>query len=194
MAIVMRMRWDGVTPEQYDQVWEIAGWERDAPTGALLHQSWFVGDQLNVCDVWDTADDFNAFVGGRLMPAVAQVGMVGQPNVEVLPAYNWQFALAAGPGAVVEEDSIPAGPYQALEAKVGWREVPPTGGISHIATIDGDMAKLVSVWEDPAALETFANERIGPAAAALGFPPPEEGDVFYPLHNLFAVAGVPADR
>lgn len=188
MAIVMRLRWDGVSPEQYDQVREAAGWERDRPTGGILHEAWFAGDQLNVCDVWESADTFNAFVENRLMPAVAQVGVGGQPQVEIMPAYNWQLATAPGAGAVVEADELPAEPYQALEAKVGWRELPPVGGISHVAAIDGDVAKMVTVWESPAAMEAFSRDRIGPAAAALGFPALPAPEL-YPLHALFDAAG-----
>jgi hypothetical protein len=33
MATVMRMRWEGVTEDRYEQV----GWDRDIPHGAKLH-------------------------------------------------------------------------------------------------------------------------------------------------------------
>jgi hypothetical protein len=190
MAITMRMTWDGVTPEQYDQVRDLVGWERDRPTGGIVHEAWFIGDQLNVCDVWETVEDFEAFVQQRLMPGVATTGIADQPNVQILPLYNYQLAQLPGTGAVVEEDELPVDAYQALEAKVGWREVPPVGGVSHIATIDGPVARTVTVWESPAALEAFAADRIRPAAQDLGFPDPEEQATLHPLHALFDSAGV----
>ena len=191
MAVRMRMRWDGVTSEQYDQVRELVGWERDRPRGGVLHEAWFDGDQLNVCDIWESAEDFENFVQQRLMPGVAQVGVAGQPHVEILPVYHWQLEKPAIAGAVVEEDAaLPLGVYQALEAKVGWREVPPIGGISHVAAVDGDVVHTVTVWESRADHDAFAERRIGPAAAELGFPAPEDEPVFVPLHALFDAAGV----
>jgi hypothetical protein len=194
MAITMRMHWDGVTPDQYDRVRDLVGWERDRAAGGILHQAWFVGDQLNVCDVWESAEDFNAFVEHRLMPGVADAGVVGQPEVQILPLYNCQLAEAPGAGAVVDEDEIPFEPYQAIEAKVGWRQVPPIGGVSHIAAVDGDMARLVSVWQSQAALDAFNADRIGPAAAELGIPAPDEQGPLHPLHALFDSAGVLSDH
>jgi hypothetical protein len=37
--------------------------------------------------VWDSAEDFQRFVDDRLMPGVQQVGIQGQPQVEILPAH-----------------------------------------------------------------------------------------------------------
>jgi hypothetical protein len=38
--------------------------------------------------VWETADDFQTFVQQRLMPGVAEVGIQGEPKVEVQQAYR----------------------------------------------------------------------------------------------------------
>ena len=185
MAIRMRMRWDGVTPDQYDEVREIVAWETDHPTGGLLHEAWFEGDQLNVCDVWDSGELFDRFVETRLMPGVAKVGISGQPNVEILPVYNWQFERPFIPGAVVEEDEQPAEGYKALEAEVKWRQDPPVGGISHVACIDGDLARTVTVWESEADHDNFLADRVAAAAQAIGIAPEPEVPVFHPLHALF---------
>jgi heme-degrading monooxygenase HmoA len=195
MAISMRMRWDGVTEEQYDQVRDQVGWERDRPTGGILHEAWFVGEQLNVCDVWESAEAFGAFVEERLMPGVAAVGVSGEPVVVILPAYHWQLEKPLVPGAVVEEDEGPLEAYRALEARVGWRQVPPIGGISHVAAVDGDVVRTVTVWESRADHDAFVADRVAPAAAALGFPTPDEVDPpFHPLHALFDAAGALLSR
>ncbi len=193
MAIRMRMRWDGVTPDQYDQVRGIVAWETEYPTGGMLHEVWFEGDQLNVCDIWETAEAFNSFVETRLMPGVAQVGIQGQPSVEILPVYNWQLEKPFIPGAVVEEDEGPADSYMALEAEVKWRVEPPIGGISHVAVVDGDLVRSVSVWESQDDHDNFVANRIGPAAEALGATAAPEPPNFHPLHALFHPEGG-ADR
>ena len=43
MPIVMNMRWDGVTPEQYEAAREQVGWEQHAPEGGLIHIASFDG-------------------------------------------------------------------------------------------------------------------------------------------------------
>jgi hypothetical protein len=182
----MRMQWDGVTPARYDEVRRTVKWDSDPAEGGLLHEAWFVGDQLNVCDVWETPDAFNTFVETRLMPGVAQVGIDGQPKVEILPVHNWQVERPLVPDAVVEEEEMPADAYLALEAEVGWKDVPPTGGISHVAARDGDIMRLVTAWEKEADHFTFEAERILPAAAALGFPEQDAPEPqFHHLHAVF---------
>lgn len=188
MAIRMRMRWDGATQELYDEVRKTVDWEGNPAPGGLLHVSWFVGDQLNVCDIWETPEDFNAFVETRLMPGVAQAGIPGQPEVEIHPVYNWQLEKPFTPGSVVEEDELPAGAYKALEAQVGWRDVPPVGGIFHIAIVAGDMVQMVTAWESEADEEKFGADRVGPVGAALGFPEPPR-HAFHEIHALFHPAG-----
>jgi len=87
MAIVMRMEWPGVTPEQYDEACEVVGWERDMPRGAIFHVAFF-DEGFKVVDVWETAEDFQSFVDSRLMPGIAQVGIEGEPNVTIVPAHR----------------------------------------------------------------------------------------------------------
>jgi hypothetical protein len=95
MAIVMKMRWEGVTPEQYDEVRAAVQWESDAPAGGISHVVWFDGGAMHIVDVWDSAEAFQAFVDGRLMPGVAKVGVAGQPEVSIHPAHR-VFDAASG--------------------------------------------------------------------------------------------------
>jgi hypothetical protein len=87
MPIVMNMRWEGVSIEQYDAVRGIVGWETNRPPGAIYHVAAHDGTAMVVTDVWDTAQDFDTFVASRLMPGVAQVGVTSQPEVSILPAH-----------------------------------------------------------------------------------------------------------
>lgn len=87
MAIVMTMRWDGVTPEQYDATRALVHWEHDKPKGGLFHVASFADGALHVSDVWESAEDFDRFVTERLMPGVKQVGIAGEPQVQVRPAH-----------------------------------------------------------------------------------------------------------
>ena len=87
MAVVMHMSWPEATIENYEQLRGIVSWEKEVPPGAIFHVAAQVGDQLRITDVWETAEDFQAFVDNRLMPAVQQLGLPGQPTIEILPAH-----------------------------------------------------------------------------------------------------------
>lgn len=87
MAVVMMMRWNGVTPEQYEEVRKLVDWEGNPAPGGLFHVAAFSESGLRVVDVWEDAGSFDAFVQQRLMPGVQQLGLTSQPDVEILPAH-----------------------------------------------------------------------------------------------------------
>jgi hypothetical protein len=86
--VVMSMRWAGVTPEQYEEARDVINWEGDVPDGAALHVAGFDGDDLRVTDVWESQEQFERFVGERLMPGVKQIGIEGEPEVHFYPVQN----------------------------------------------------------------------------------------------------------
>jgi hypothetical protein len=88
MPTVMSMRWTGVTPEQYEAARKLVDWEGNRPDGGLLHIAAFSGDELRVTDLWESPEQFNKFVESRLMPGVNQIGIQGEPQVELLDAHN----------------------------------------------------------------------------------------------------------
>lgn len=70
------------TPEQYDDAigrLEAAG--AGAPAGRLYHVALETDGQIQVFDVWDSQESFDAF-GATLVPIMAAVGSdPGQPQV-----------------------------------------------------------------------------------------------------------------
>jgi heme-degrading monooxygenase HmoA len=87
MRIAMVMNWDGITPEQYEEVRKTANWEGNVPKGAVFHMAGFHNNELRVTDIWESAEDFNSFVQHRLMPATAAAGATGEPQVEIFPVH-----------------------------------------------------------------------------------------------------------
>ena len=88
MAIVMLMRWPGVSLADYDEVRRVTNFEGDAPTGGMYHACTHDGEALRVTDIWESAEAFQAFAESRLMPAVMQLGIQGEPRIEIYPAHN----------------------------------------------------------------------------------------------------------
>lgn len=83
----MLMKWEGVTPEQYEAARKLVNWEGNVPDGAVFHVAAFRDNTLHVTDIWESGDQFNRFVEKRLMPGVQQIGIQGQPQVDLLPVH-----------------------------------------------------------------------------------------------------------
>ena len=87
MQTVMLMRWAGVTVEQYEEARSRVDWEGDPADGGLFHVAGFEGDGLRVTDVWESPEHFQRFAEERLMPAVKEIGIEGDPEVTFYPAH-----------------------------------------------------------------------------------------------------------
>ena len=85
--IVMQMRWDGATPEQYDKMAAKLDWEGNPPDGGIQHVAWFDEGGMNVVDVWESEEAFNSFIQSQVMPAVQELGIPGQPDVKISQAH-----------------------------------------------------------------------------------------------------------
>ena len=88
MSVVMLMRWDGVTLDQYDQALKLVGWEDEPPAGGIFHVATHDGQALRAIDIWESAEHFQQFVNQRLMPGVAELGLPGEPDIEIYPAHR----------------------------------------------------------------------------------------------------------
>jgi hypothetical protein len=87
MTVMMSMKWDGVGAADYDDVRKVVDWEGNPPPGGLFHVMAVGDDGISITDLWETPEQFQAFVQDRLMPGVKQVGITAEPRVEVLPVH-----------------------------------------------------------------------------------------------------------
>ena len=89
MATVIMQTWDGITPDQYDTLREIVGWDRDVPAGMRFHVG-LVRRRRAVHDrpVWDREELFGTFVQTRILPGFRQLGIPGQPDMVTQPAHE----------------------------------------------------------------------------------------------------------
>lgn len=88
MAVMMIMEWDGITAEHYDAARQLINWEGNTPEGALFHVAAFTGNGMRVTDLWESAEAFQTFVANRLTPGVTQLGIPGEPRVEIYPVHR----------------------------------------------------------------------------------------------------------
>lgn len=92
---MMVMHWPGATPEQYEALRQWADWENNLPRGAKLHVVGFGPDGMRITDIWESADDFQAFNEERIAPGVQELGITSEPDVTILPLHG-VFAPALG--------------------------------------------------------------------------------------------------
>jgi hypothetical protein len=88
MAVMMVMEWPGIGAEEYEAARAHVNWEGDLPPGAMFHVVAVTDRGVRVTDVWESAEAFQRFVQDRLMPGVKELGIPGEPNVEILPAHR----------------------------------------------------------------------------------------------------------
>lgn len=89
MAMVMKLRWEGVMPDQYDALRAVVNWETDSPEGLIFHTIWFRDGGATVVDVWESRERFERFLAERLTPGFQEVGMRGEPDVHFYEAHAY---------------------------------------------------------------------------------------------------------
>ena len=82
MALGIYFVHEGFTPEKYDQVikkLEAAG--AGAPKGRTFHSALESNGEMNVFDIWESQESFDAF-GATLMPILGELGVtLGEPMI-----------------------------------------------------------------------------------------------------------------
>lgn len=88
MSTVIMQRFDGLTPEQYNELRELVRWDRDVPAGMTYHVASFDDGTLRMTDVWDSQEQFDDFVRTRIVPGLQQLGIRALPQSIVNPVHD----------------------------------------------------------------------------------------------------------
>ena len=88
MAVAMFMRWPGLTDGEYDALISRLDLDANPAAGQVLHLAAVTEGGLEACDVWQTEQAFHGFLEHRLMPAVAELRVSGEPEIRVIPLHN----------------------------------------------------------------------------------------------------------
>jgi hypothetical protein len=91
MAVAFKMKFEGATLEQYDQVMELMGLTANGPgpDGAIFHWVAPVDGGILVMDVWESDAQFNRFAEEQIGPYSAQVGIPSPPKVTRFEVHNF---------------------------------------------------------------------------------------------------------
>jgi hypothetical protein len=94
MAVVLTLRWQGVTRHAYDELLKAVDWEGRPAAGGIFHVAWFDEEGMSVVDVWESQQAFEAFMNDRLGPVV-QRQVEGEPEIAFHDAHRYFNAQAA---------------------------------------------------------------------------------------------------
>jgi hypothetical protein len=92
MAVGIRLKFAGGTQEQYDAIHQHMGVDQNPPEGLIFHSSGPIDGGWGVIDFWESADAFDRFAQGRLMPAVGELGeraFPGEPERRDFPVHHF---------------------------------------------------------------------------------------------------------
>ena len=88
MSTVIMQRWDALTPEQYDELRKVVGWDRDVPAGMQFHVACYEDDILRMLDIFDSEAQFDSFVQTRIIPGLQKLGISSVPEKIVAPVHE----------------------------------------------------------------------------------------------------------
>ena len=91
MAVAFKMKFEGATLEQYDQVMELMGLTANGPgpDGAIFHWVAPIDGGILVMDVWESDAQFNKFAEEQIGPYSQQVGIAGEPKITRFEVHNF---------------------------------------------------------------------------------------------------------
>ncbi|MFC4032411.1 hypothetical protein ACFO3J_13070 [Streptomyces polygonati] len=90
MPIAAVMTFKGATLEQYDQALADMGFSAGgaAAPGELFHFATAIDGGIQITEIWESPDQFEAFSRDVVGPAAGKAGITELPEVSVLPVHN----------------------------------------------------------------------------------------------------------
>ena len=91
MAVAFKMKFEGATLEQYDQVMELMGLTANGPgpDGAIFHWVAPIDGGILVMDVWESDAQFQKFAKEQIGPYSQQVGIPSEPKITRFEVHNF---------------------------------------------------------------------------------------------------------
>lgn len=86
MAVAIRLKFAGVTAEQFDQVHAAVDPHNNRPDRMIFHSC---GPTDGGWGVWESRMQFDRFAAERVGPAAAASGFTGQPAIREFPVHEY---------------------------------------------------------------------------------------------------------
>ena len=190
MAVCFIMDFDGGGADEYDATladMELGG---EIPTGGLFHGAGETETGWRVVDVWETAEQFEAFAQEKIGPLSAKNGF-SEPRIESFEVAQTRVGDDEPVTflAVTKLPGVDADRFAALNAAVMPDDELPEGVVYHVNGPLDDGWCVVGYWASKELRDAFMTDVLAPAMQQAGAgTPPQIEDL--PLHNSMHAASV----
>ena len=92
MAVAIQIDFAGATLAQYDEINKLLRASEGGAhpgSGAIFHFATATDDGFRVVDVWNSREEFEAFIENTIGPLAAQVGIPGPPSMQFFEVHNY---------------------------------------------------------------------------------------------------------
>jgi hypothetical protein len=91
MAVGIRIKFAGLSQDEFDKINDAIDPRSDAPEGLLFHASGPIDEGWGVIDFWESRGAFDTFQEARIVPAVQEAGveLQGPPDVKEFPVHEY---------------------------------------------------------------------------------------------------------
>ena len=97
MTVVMQQTMpEGTTLEFLDEVTQLMGVETSPPSGLVVHTHFVRDGHVEVIDVWDSEEAYDAFRDHTLMPAMQKTASVHGMDMSQTPAPETVVSTVSG--------------------------------------------------------------------------------------------------
>jgi heme-degrading monooxygenase HmoA len=174
MAVLMILEWPDTPAETYERVNEVMGIQGagDAPDGLIEHIAALDGDDIVICDVWESREALEAFFENRLGDALREVGVAPSPP-RIMDVHNRLEGKGDDAGVLVLIDVPDFGvdTYDQMTESMDAHVMGEHPSVAHTAALrDDGGVMVVDVWSSPEAFGEFAQSQIAPAGEQAGLP------------------------
>ena len=88
MAFITTIDVLGLTPTEYRAILDQMGVEENPEPGLYLHLTARIEGGYRITEVWDSRENFDAFMEARLAPGAEAIGLQRQMTMTMEPLYN----------------------------------------------------------------------------------------------------------
>ena len=177
ISAVMLFTSTGDVRKIYDAVIDEMGVRDNPPPGSIYHWAAPVRSGMQVCDVWETREQYERFAKERIGPITAKHGL-GPPQVEIADVHVYILGRTTshkGAGLLVDftgktEDLLEK--IDRADEHMNVKTDPPQGLVFHCTTPSPDGVRVIDHWRALEDFERFVDVRLSAAMEASGLPQP----------------------
>lgn len=177
ISAVMLFKSTGDVRNIYDAVIDEMGVRDNPPAGEIYHWAAPVSGGMQVCDVWETREQYETFARERIGPITAKHGLA-PPQVEIANVHVYILGKTTsrkGAGLLVDFTGKSADLLDKIDRADEHMNVklePPQGLVFHCTTASPGGIRVIDHWRALEDFERFVDVRLAAAMESTGLPQP----------------------